>query len=341
MTPDTLSDTVGGNSDELHPQGLDTALRPKRLTEYVGQETLKKSLVLTIEAAKMREEPVEHILLAGPPGLGKTTLAGIVAAELGVPFRITSGPALERGGDLASILASLQPGEILFVDEIHRLNRNVEEMLYPALEDFALDLVLGKGPAARTMRIQLPRFTLIGATTRPGNLSSPLRDRFGLHYHLEYYTDSELAAIITRSATLLEVAIEPAASQLLAERCRRTPRVANRLVKRVRDFATVHGDGTIRVSDARETLEDLGIDERGLDGVDRRLLQAIIEKYQGGPVGIEALAAATGIERATLEDVYEPYLLQIGFLNRTPRGRKVTPAAVQHLGLPPTLLSDD
>lgn len=321
-------------------QGHDSALRPRRLDEYVGQSAIKKSIALTIEAARRRGEPAEHMLFAGPPGLGKTTLAGIVAAELQVPLRITSGPALERGGDLASIVASLQPGEVLFIDEIHRLNRTVEEMLYPAMEDFALDLILGKGPAARTMRIDLPRFTLIGATTQPGSLTSPLRDRFGLHYHLEYYTDDELAQIVQRSARLLDVSITDDAAQLLSARSRRTPRVANRLIKRVRDYATVHGDGMVRREDVETTLADLGIDEKGLDSVDRRILQTVIEQFNGGPAGVEAIAAATALERATLEDMYEPYLLQMGFLVRTPRGRKVTPATFQHLGITPMVPLD-
>ncbi len=318
----------------------DNTLRPKKLDDYIGQEAVKKNLMLTIRAAAQRDEPTEHILLSGPPGLGKTTLAGIVASELNVPFRITSGPALERSGDLASIIANLQDGEVLFVDEIHRLNRTVEEMLYPAMEDFALDLILGKGAGARTMRIALPRFTLIGATTRPGNLSAPLRDRFGLHYHLEYYDIPALTRIISRSAVLLGVQIDPDAAERLAGRARGTPRIANRLVKRVRDYAAVHGDGAIHLPDVHSALHDLGIDEKGLDAIDRRILTVIIEQFNGGPVGIETIAAASSIERATLEDMYEPYLLQLGFLQRTPRGRKATPAAAAHLGLSPTLFSD-
>ncbi len=320
-------------------ESFDVALRPKTLVDYIGQEAVRKNLALTIEAARKRDEPTEHILLSGPPGLGKTTLAAIVAAELEVPFRITSGPALERRGDLASIVASLQPGEVLFIDEIHRLNRTIEEMLYPAMEDFALDLILGKGPGARTMRITLPRFTLIGATTRPGSLSAPLRDRFGLHYHLDYYTTDELAQIILRSAKLLDVAIEPDAAVLLAARSRRTPRIANRLIKRVRDYASVHGDGVIHLNDVEISLKDLGIDGQGLDSVDRKILSTILTQFDGGPVGIETIAAATAIEPATLEDMYEPFLLQIGFLDRTPRGRKATSAAAKHLDLAaPTLL---
>lgn len=328
---ENLSITEHPETTEV-PQ-LETALRPKHFEEYIGQSAIKKHLQLTIAAAKQRAEPTEHILFSGPPGLGKTTLAGIVAESLQSPIRITSGPALERSGDLAAILANLQPNEVLFIDEIHRLNQTIEEMLYPVMEDFALDLVLGKGAGARTMRINLPRFTLIGATTRPGNLSSPLRDRFGLSYHLEYYSEPELAKIIARSAHLLEVSIDAQASIALAKRCRRTPRVANRLIKRVRDYAAVHGDGSVHAQDVGKALVDLGIDELGLDPTDRRIIKTIIEQFDGGPVGVEAIAAATTIERDTLEDMYEPYLLQIGFLSRTPRGRKVTHLAAAHLGL--------
>lgn len=314
---------------------FDSALRPKSLDDYIGQEQVKKNLRLTIEAAKLRDESIEHMLVTGPPGLGKTTLATIVASELQVPIRITSGPALERRGDLAAIIASLQPGEILFVDEIHRLNRTIEEMLYPAMEDFALDIILGKGPAARTMRLNLPNFTLVGATTRPGSLSAPLRDRFGLQYHLDYYTEEDLTRIIQRSAGLLSITIDQPAAALLATRARRTPRVANRLIKRARDYASVHGDSQIRLSHVEQLLLDLGIDEHGLDPVDRRILHTIADKFSGGPVGVETIAAATSLERATLEDVYEPYLLQIGFLDRTPRGRKLTPPALHHITVQP------
>lgn len=309
----------------------DAALRPQHFDDYIGQEAVKRNLQLTIEAAKKRDEPLEHILLAGPPGLGKTTLANIVAVAMERPLRITSGPALERRGDLASIIAGLQSGEVLFIDEIHRLNHTIEEMLYPAMEDFALDLILGKGPAARTMRLDLPRFTLVGATTRPGSLSAPLRDRFGLHYHLDYYADDELAHIIRNSAVRMGIAIDEDASHLLASRSRRTPRIANRLVKRARDYSSVHGDGVIRLKDAHATLAHLGIDDRGLDPVDRKILSTIAQKFDGGPVGVETIAAATALERPTLEDVYEPYLLQIGFLDRTPRGRKLTPQAHTYL----------
>lgn len=313
---------------------FDTALRPSVLADYVGQSTIKKNLQLTMTAAKERSEPIDHILLSGPPGLGKTTLGRIVASEMAVPIRVTSGPALERSGDLASILASLQPQEVLFIDEIHRLNRTIEEMLYPVMEDGSLDLVLGKGPAARTMRLDLPPFTLIGATTRPGDLSGPLRDRFGLQYHLEYYSLEDMTQIVKRSAELLLVTIDPDAAIALAARARATPRIANRLIKRVRDYAQVNNpDRTIRHRDVETALSDLGIDTFGLDTVDRRLLTTIIERFDGGPVGAETLAAALSIERATLEDVYEPYLMQIGFLQRTTRGRKTTDHANAHLQL--------
>lgn len=328
---DTLQTDTGATKT---PTFFDSVLRPSRLDEYVGQTAIKKNVSLTIEAAKGRGEPVEHVLLAGPPGLGKTTLAKIIALEMQAPIRVTSGPALERSGDLASILASLQPGEVLFIDEIHRLNRTIEEMLYPVMEDWSLDLVLGKGPAARTMRLDLAPFTLVGATTRPGDLSAPLRDRFGLHYHLEYYKPDEMAQIVKRSADLLEVKMNVDAITLIANRSRSTPRVANRLVKRVRDFGQVHHPRVeITAKHVRASLGDLGIDDLGLDGVDRRLLEVIINQFDGGPVGAETLSAALSLERATLEDVYEPYLMQIGFLERTPRGRTVTSAARKHLAM--------
>lgn len=326
-----------GSSGAPSPQPFDSALRPESFDDYVGQDAIKKSLHVTLAAAKQRSEPVEHLLFAGPPGLGKTTLASLIARELEQPLRITSGAALERSGDLAAILVSLQPGEVLFIDEIHRLSRTIEEMLYPAMEDFAIDLILGKGPAARTMRLDLPRFTLIGATTKPGSLSSPLRDRFGLTYHLAYYTDNEITQIIQRSSQLLAITIDDDAARFLAQRSRRTPRVANRLVKRVRDYATVQRRERVTLKDAKGTLADLGIDDFGLDTIDRRILETIALQFEGGPVGVDALAAATSLERVTLEDMYEPYLLQIGFLDRTPRGRRMTSAAATHLGidLPP------
>lgn len=313
---------------------FDAVLRPSRLRDYVGQPDIKKNVDLTMTAAKGRGEPMEHVLLAGPPGLGKTTLARIIAHEMESPFRVTSGPALERSGDLASILASLQPGEVLFIDEIHRLNHSIEEMLYPVMEDWSLDIVLGKGPAARTMRLDIAPFTLVGATTRPGDLSAPLRDRFGLHYHLNYYSTKEMETIVRRSAQLLGVAIDNAAIRELACRSRATPRVANRLVKRVRDFGQVHHPGiTLTNLHVKASLGDLGIDEIGLDQIDRKLLQAIAHQFGGGPVGAQTLATATSLERATLEDVYEPYLMQIGFLERTPRGRKITTAGRAHVGV--------
>lgn len=314
--------------------GFDSVLRPCKLIDYVGQESIKKNIQVTITAARGREEPIEHVLLSGPPGLGKTTLAKVIAAEMGTGVRITSGPALERGGDLASILASLQTGEVLFIDEVHRLNRSIEEMLYPVMEDLKLDLVLGKGPSARTMRLDLVPFTLIGATTRPGDLSAPLRDRFGLHFHLNYYSPAEMSQIVARSARLLKVAIDSTAIEHIANRSRATPRIANRLVKRVRDYGQVYHPGKpISTQHVRASLGDLGIDELGLDGVDRRLLTLIIERFNGGPVGALTLSTALAVERATLEDVYEPYLMQIGFLERTSRGRTVTSAARKHIAM--------
>ena len=313
--------------------GFELSLRPKTLAEFVGQQKIKENLEIFLGAAKKRKEAIEHVLLYGNPGLGKTTLAHVIAHEMAVPIKITSGPALEKVGDLAAILSSLEPGEVLFVDEIHRLNHQIEEVLYPAMEDFALDLVVGKGPAARTLRLSLPRFTLIGATTRMSLLSSPLRDRFGVTFRLDFYEDKEIVDIIKRSASLLGITTTPEALEEIATRSRRTPRVANRLLKRVRDYADVKHSGTISGEIAAAALTSLEVDKFGLDATDRRLLKTIIERFHGGPVGVTSLAAATAEEVDTIEDVYEPFLLQMGFLERTPRGRTATSAAYEHLGL--------
>lgn len=319
-------------SEDPVEQDIEITLRPKDFSGYIGQERLKNALILAITAAKKRGEPVDHVLLYGPPGLGKTTMASVIAHEMGANIRITSGPAIERAGDLASLLTNLQDGDILFIDEIHRLHRSVEEVLYSAMEDFKLDIMIGKGPSARSLRLDLPKFTIIGATTRTGSLAAPLRDRFGIQHRLEFYSDEEIAQIILRAAGILEVQINREAAEELAKRSRLTPRIANRLLRRVRDYADVNGDGIIDTKITEGTMTLLEIDDYGLDPADRRVLEAIIVHHNGGPVGVETLAAITGDERATIEDFFEPYLMQIGMLERTPRGRKATPKAYKHLG---------
>ena len=329
MDPDRI--TNAGYSDE--DADIEVSLRPKRLADYIGQPAVKDNLEIFIEAAKRRNEPLDHVLFYGPPGLGKTTLAGVIATEMGVSLRITSGPAIGRAGDLAAILTNLEENDVLFIDEIHRLNRSVEEVLYSAMEDYAIDIIIGKGPSARSLRLDIPKFTLIGATTRAGSLSAPLRDRFGVISKFELYSKEDLMKILERSCGILDVESDAEALEAMAARSRGTPRVANRMLKRVRDFSQVKGDGHIDMEIAQKAFDALGVDALGLEGLDRDILKLIIDRFHGGPVGIETIAAATGEERVTIEDVYEPYLIQLGLLNRTPKGRTVTDRAYAHLGI--------
>ncbi len=329
MSIDTITTPVKKDEDRT----LDATLRPSRLDEYIGQENVKKNLNVLIGAAKQRGEPIEHVLLHGGPGLGKTTLAHIIAKEMGANIRVTSGPAIERTGDLAAILTNLEPGDVLFIDEVHRLHKVVEEMLYPAMEDYVLDVVVGKGPAARTLRLELPKFTIIGATTRLSLIASPLRDRFGAQYKLDFYSEQEIKKIILRSARILSITVDDESATEIARRSRRTPRIANRLLKRVRDYAQVHHNGRITLAVTNEALVLMEVDQLGLNLFDRQILEIIITKFNGGPVGLQTIAAATAEERETIEEIYEPFLIQLGFLERTSRGRMITPHAYEHLGM--------
>lgn len=334
METDFESRFVGAEYSDSDDSDVELSLRPKILDDYIGQDKVKENLSVYIEAAKQRNDPLDHVLLYGPPGLGKTTLAGIIANEMGVNFRVTSGPAIEKPGDLAALLTNLNDGDVLFIDEIHRLSRQVEEVLYPAMEDNELDIIIGKGPSARSIRLDLHKFTLVGATTRAGQLSAPLRDRFGVIFRLELYTPHQLAQIVTRSAGILGIDIAPEGAYEIASRSRGTPRIANRFLKRARDFAQIVGDGSITKEVAAIALSKMEVDNLGLDSIDRLILTTMIRNYNGGPVGLETIAAAVGEEAITIEDVYEPYLMQLGFLSRTPRGRCVSPAGYAHLGIP-------
>ena len=331
MAIERITDS-GVHDDDVAERQIEITLRPRLFDEYIGQDRLKNNLKLAIEAAKKRSEPIDHVLLYGPPGLGKTTMASVIANEMGANIRVTAGPTIEKAGDLASILTNLADGDVLFIDEIHRLGRTVEEVLYSAMEDFKLDIMIGKGPAARSVRLDLPKFTVIGATTRTGALAAPLRDRFGIIHRLEFYAPHEIARIIRRASNILDSKIEPEAADMLSTRARLTPRIANRLLKRVRDYADVNGDGVIDAATAQAALDMLEVDELGLDPGDRNLINSIIDNYGNNPVGLNTIAALTGDEAATIEDFYEPYLLQIGFIERTPRGRRVTPKAFRHVG---------
>ncbi|MBU1039146.1 Holliday junction branch migration DNA helicase RuvB [Patescibacteria group bacterium] len=335
MKLDNTKARVIAASEQTEDKQLDTQLRPKTLSEYIGQEQVKANLHIFLEAARRRKEPIEHVLLYGPPGLGKTTLAHIIAREMSAGIRVTSGPAIERAGDLAAILTNLEAGDVLFIDEIHRLNKVIEEVLYPAMEESALDLVIGKGPSARTLRLDLPKFTLIGATTQYHLISGPLRNRFGATYRLNFYEPKEIVQIVDRAARLLNLVLKPGADEIIGLRSRATPRIANRLLKRVRDFAQVKADGLVTKELAKQALDQMAVDPLGLDDLDRQILRIIIEKFKGGPVGLSSIAAALSEEMGTIEEIYEPFLMQLGFLARTPRGRVVTEAAYEHLNLKP------